>query len=339
MLRKQADRDRVVARPAGAAQHRGQPVLHRPRGLGLVRAADPAVGVPLGHASASSCCTASATRLAWLAGHRLHLRVTSRPYPAAEWARRLHRAHARTRWRHPGVEPWTEHMVTMQKHLRHQTMAEKEVFLGVRLTNRAPSPPADRARSGGTRATSSTPGCCPRSSGSPRPSRCPGWRAGRRRRAEMEWLLRRSVGIGLPAPDRAVAGRASRRGTPTTCTASPTRSSTPPTPLGRTVQLTSRGLARPGRAARGGDVGGPAGGDRGTGPRRTSRGWRTPTGCRSRWSGRASSTSCRAGKPARRSSASCWWCATCSGTTPSTTSTSRWPWTVRRARPARSRTR
>jgi hypothetical protein len=29
--------------------------------------------------------------LAWLAGHRLHLRVTSRPYPTAEWARNLDR--------------------------------------------------------------------------------------------------------------------------------------------------------------------------------------------------------------------------------------------------------
>jgi hypothetical protein len=29
--------------------------------------------------------------LAWLAGHRVHLRVTSQPYPVAEWARRLQR--------------------------------------------------------------------------------------------------------------------------------------------------------------------------------------------------------------------------------------------------------
>src|SRR5262245_25472268 len=29
--------------------------------------------------------------LAWLAGHRLHLRVTTKPYPAAEWARALDR--------------------------------------------------------------------------------------------------------------------------------------------------------------------------------------------------------------------------------------------------------
>ena len=76
--------------------------------------------------------------LAWLAGHRLHLRVTTRPYPAAEWARRLHHL-TPDPLESPGVEPWSEHMVTMQQHLRHQTMAEKEVFLGVRLANRRKS--------------------------------------------------------------------------------------------------------------------------------------------------------------------------------------------------------
>jgi hypothetical protein len=76
--------------------------------------------------------------LSWLAGHRLHLRVTSRPYQTAEWARHLHQLTPDPLGT-PGVEPWTEHLVTMQKHLRNQTMAEKEIFLGVRVANRAAS--------------------------------------------------------------------------------------------------------------------------------------------------------------------------------------------------------
>jgi hypothetical protein len=76
--------------------------------------------------------------LAWLSGHRLHLRVTTRPYPTAEWARRLHHL-TPDPLESPGVEPWSEHMVTMQKHLRHQTMAEKQVLLGVRVANRRKS--------------------------------------------------------------------------------------------------------------------------------------------------------------------------------------------------------
>src|SRR5436309_822817 len=70
--------------------------------------------------------------LAWLAGHRVHLRVTSRPYPAATWARNLDQltpAPLST----PGESSWGDHLVRMQEHLRHQTMAEKEVFLGVRI--------------------------------------------------------------------------------------------------------------------------------------------------------------------------------------------------------------
>ncbi len=136
--------------------------------------------------------------LAWLAGHRLHLRVTSRPYPTAEWARRLHQDTPRP-LASDAVEPWAEHMVTMQKHLRNQTMAEKEVYLGVRLTARAPSHrllaairrgPSDlehaRLKSEVERVTEtmSLPGL----EGRPATAR------------EMEWLLRRSVGLGLPAP-------------------------------------------------------------------------------------------------------------------------------------------
>ena len=76
--------------------------------------------------------------LAWLSGHRLHLRVTTSPYPAAEWARQLDTATPRP-LSTPGAPSWGDHLVAMQKHLRHQTMAEKRVYLGVRLSNRSPS--------------------------------------------------------------------------------------------------------------------------------------------------------------------------------------------------------
>jgi hypothetical protein len=136
--------------------------------------------------------------LSWLAGHRLHLRVTTRPYPTAEWARRLHRL-TPDPLTTDGVEPWSEHMAKMQQHLQHQTMAEKEVFLGVRLGNRAPSyrlaaafwrHPGNvehaRLLSHVERVTETIglPGL------EGRPATGP----------EMEWLLRRSVGLGLPAP-------------------------------------------------------------------------------------------------------------------------------------------
>ena len=77
--------------------------------------------------------------------------------------------------------------------------------------NRAPTHRLIGA-SGGTRATSSTRGCCPRSSMSRRRSRCPGMEGRPATAREMEWLVRRSIGIGLPAPAAPVSGRAERVG-------------------------------------------------------------------------------------------------------------------------------
>lgn len=180
--------------------------------------------------------------LAWLAGHRLHLRVTSRPYPTAEWAKGLHQLTPEP-LETPGVEPWSEHMVGMQKHLRHQTMAEKQVFLGVRIANRATSHRiiAKVWRHPGNieharllskveqvAETVSLPGL----EGRPVTAR------------EMEWLLRRSIGIGLPAPTGLCPS-----GQPLWDTEDLVSFSDgvdyETTPLGRTVKLTSRGLSDP----------------------------------------------------------------------------------------------
>src|SRR5689334_1538471 len=62
---------------------------------------------------------------AWLAGHRIHLRVTTRPYPAAEWAQALDERTPEP-LRSSAGRSWGDHLVAMQEHLRHQTMAEKQ---------------------------------------------------------------------------------------------------------------------------------------------------------------------------------------------------------------------
>ena len=136
--------------------------------------------------------------LAWLAGHRLHLRVTTSPYPAVDWARNLD-ARTPTPLETPLGPSWGDHLVAVQKHLRHQTMAEKKVFLGVRLATRSPSHRMlaaiwrhpghiEHARllSQVERATETV--ALPGMDGRPATAE------------EMEWLLRRSVGLGLPAP-------------------------------------------------------------------------------------------------------------------------------------------
>jgi len=140
----------------------------------------------------------SGDSLAWLAGHRVHLRVTSRPYPAAEWARRLDRISPAPLQPASGAS-WGDHLVTMQRHLRHQTMAEKEVFLGVRLASRPLSArlasvalkrPGSRefARLDSIVDRVTEAVALPGMVGRPAVAR------------EMEWLLRRSIGLGLPSP-------------------------------------------------------------------------------------------------------------------------------------------
>jgi hypothetical protein len=135
---------------------------------------------------------------ATLSGHRLHLRVTSRPYPAASWARGLDQ---RTPAPLGGTQndTWGDHLVRVQQHLRATTMAEKEVYLGVRLVDRRSLDlmldrmlrrvvrrEVDKATRQAERITEIVTSA--------------GFAGRPASAAEMEWLMRRSVGLGLPAP-------------------------------------------------------------------------------------------------------------------------------------------
>lgn len=140
----------------------------------------------------------TATRLSSLAGRRLHLRVTSRPYPAASWARALD---ARTPDPIPGVEgnTWADHLVRAQQHVRASTMAEKEVYLGVQLSERSQVATATQrllrrpTRSEVERVDKDASLVAESITG-------PGLEGRPVSHRELEWLLRRSLGIGLPAP-------------------------------------------------------------------------------------------------------------------------------------------
>lgn len=180
--------------------------------------------------------------LAWLAGHRLHLRVTSRPYPVADWARQLHEI-TPSPLQTDGVDPWSEHMVELQKHLRHQTIGDKDVFLGVRLANRA--------------ATHRLIGALWRRPGNIEHARLlskreqvtetvalPGLEGRPATTHEMEWLVRRSISLGMPAP-----AELSPTGEPAWATEDLSgfddEIEYAAAPLDRTVKLTSRGMREP----------------------------------------------------------------------------------------------
>jgi len=125
--------------------------------------------------------------LAQLVGKRLHQRVTTRPYPVDQWARDLD---ANTPNPLPG---WGAHLVGEQRHLLGQTLADKLVYYGVEMTVKE----AGAAQFHTGRATANA-----------EQTRreldvmmsLPGFDGIPATAAEVEWLLRRSVALGSPAP-------------------------------------------------------------------------------------------------------------------------------------------
>ncbi|GAA4117672.1 ATP-binding protein [Knoellia locipacati] len=135
----------------------------------------------------------SADALAQLAKRNLHLRVTTRPYPVSRWAR-AHDANAPA-----PLNCWRDHLVTDQMHLARRSMADKEVYVGVELLGSRrilhalgsmARPMYDREVAALGRPVRATDEIMALSgmAGSPASPR------------ELEWLLHRSVSLGLPAP-------------------------------------------------------------------------------------------------------------------------------------------
>ena len=176
---------------------------------------------------------------AGLAGRRLRIRVTSRPYPVAAWARGLH---ARTPSPLPGAQEntWSDNLLAQQRYLRTSATAEKEVYLGVEIAPRSRITALLDAVMGkaGNRELAhldrdvemigevvGSPGI----GGQPADPR------------RMEWLLHRSVGLGLPAPGGLMSPPGLSAEWETTDLHAFTEGVVVrPTPLGRCVQMIDR---------------------------------------------------------------------------------------------------
>lgn len=130
---------------------------------------------------------------AQLAKRSLHIRVTTRPYPISRWAA-AHHANA------PAPLPaWRQHLLTDQRHLARRSMADKEVYLGVEI------PAARRILHalGGIATSLSDREVRALSKpirGTDEVMALPGMAGRPATPRELEWLLHRSVSLGLPAP-------------------------------------------------------------------------------------------------------------------------------------------
>ena len=81
--------------------------------------------------------SAISEQYAGLAGFRLHLRRTTRPFPADEWARAIDANSPRPLPPTPGGPSWSDHLVAAQHHLRSVNHAEGQTYLGVTFARRS----------------------------------------------------------------------------------------------------------------------------------------------------------------------------------------------------------
>ncbi|WP_225853871.1 ATP-binding protein, partial [Micromonospora sp. AMSO31t] len=81
--------------------------------------------------------SAISEQYAGLAGFRLHLRRTTRPFPADEWARTIDAHTAAPLPDVPGTTGWADHLVAAQRHLMAVNQAEGQTYLGVTFARRS----------------------------------------------------------------------------------------------------------------------------------------------------------------------------------------------------------
>ncbi|GAA0617370.1 ATP-binding protein [Streptomyces crystallinus] len=141
----------------------------------------------------NSLILAHAQRLAELAGHRIHIRVTHRPYPVARWAADLHAG---------VIDPlptWAQYLADEQRKVARLPLDDKVVYYGVRV---------GRITSAGRAVQKLVRGAVDRQlkalqrdiTDVDRIMSGPGMSAVPTTASDMDWLMTRSLGLCLPAP-------------------------------------------------------------------------------------------------------------------------------------------
>ncbi|UNZ22299.1 ATP-binding protein [Streptomyces sp. 891-h] len=145
----------------------------------------------LSDADRNGLLAAHAKRLAELTGRRLHLRVTHRPYPVALWAEALHNS---------AVNPlpgWDRYLQEEQINVGRSGLDNKVVYYGVRIGRLNGLGRGSAFFGGGQRELDALTRDVQEVDGI---MAAGGMQAAPVTAADMDWLLIRSLGLGLPAP-------------------------------------------------------------------------------------------------------------------------------------------
>ncbi|MDI1465092.1 ATP-binding protein [Catellatospora sp. KI3] len=147
--------------------------------------------------------SAISEQYAGLAGFRLHLRRTTRPFPADQWAQQLDQLTTRPLPAVPGAPGWGDHLVNAQRHLLDINHSEGQTFLGVTFARRALgdsfSEKLLRAFGKGT-ADSERKKLGKQVEQFDEVLAAFGMRGQRAAASDLEWLLYRSVALGMSPP-------------------------------------------------------------------------------------------------------------------------------------------
>lgn len=150
-----------------------------------------------------------ALRWSDLAGHRVHMRITSQPVSHRTWAEKLDRATAKSRPADvPDAQTFADRLVAAQERIRDLRLENPSVYIGVRITQKrltpeeldivadrwaAATPALEKIRARVTRITESVAK--------------EGFKAKPVTAQNLGWLLHSSVGLGLPVSPNLLASR------------------------------------------------------------------------------------------------------------------------------------
>lgn len=129
-------------------------------------------------------------------GHDVHIRVVPRPYPAHLWGAALDAANP-----NPAVPAaFRKHNVDTQHRMRQSTLSESRTMLGVVVAGRKTADRIRAARNGGHLAAAEYDKLQTVTNDVLGVLRRRGFKARAATQRQVEWLMHRSVGLGLPDP-------------------------------------------------------------------------------------------------------------------------------------------
>ncbi|MGL5828253.1 MAG: hypothetical protein ACRC0L_01630, partial [Angustibacter sp.] len=139
-----------------------------------------------------------------LEDRNLHIRVTQRPYPAHEWAKAVSDITPNP----VSATAWRDRLVATQRRMRNSTLSDTECYVGVPVADRKA---VDRIKANAKKGRPSTKERAKIAAlvaDIADVMALPGFGAQPISQAELEWLMHRSVGLGLPEPVQLPTARA-----------------------------------------------------------------------------------------------------------------------------------